>query len=165
MAKTLLSGIVLNKEDGSGIENATVEVYSNSTLVVTTTTDTSGYYVFSDLEEGDYTVRITKCCFKPNCYCNTVTIIKNENNIYNFALAYDCICTIKCEIAEIENLVVEEKERIYKKVTDFFESVIPDDNTLSRYITILCLLEDSTAELDCCIAKILEQLKTCEEGN
>lgn len=162
---TLLSGTVINKENGSGIANAKVELYSNGTLIATTFTDINGNYSFSGIAAGDYTVRITKCCFKPNCYCNTITVESNKNNIYNFALAYDCVCTIKCEISEIENEVIEEKKRIYDKVTNFFESQTPDSNTLSRYITILCILEDSTAELDCCIAKILEQLKTCEDGD
>lgn len=159
---TLFSGTVVNKEDGSGIQNAVVELYSNGTLIDSTVTDVDGSYSFTDPEPGDYTVRITKCCFLPNCYCNTVSIEQNKNNIYNFALAYDCICTIKCEILEIENEVIAEKQRIYEKVTDFFESQTPDSYILSKYITILCVLEDSTAELDCCIAKILEQLETCE---
>lgn len=162
---TNFSGLVINKEDGSGIAGATVELYSNGTLVNSTTTGTTGYYTFPEPQAGEYNVKITKCCFQTNCYCNTITIENQKNNIYNFALAYDCICTIKCEISDIEALVIAEKERIYEKVAGFFAETEPDDDTLSRYITILCLLDDSTAELDCCISKVLEQLVLCEEGD
>ena len=162
---TLLSGTVINKEDGSGIAEATVEIYQDGTLVASTVTDPTGHYVFSDPDSGNYTIRITKCCFKSNCFCNTITVQPQKNNIYNFALAYDCICEIKCEIAEIEKLVIEEKSRVYEKVSDFFVSSTPDDDTLSKYIILFCLLNDSTAELDCCIAKVLKQLITCEEDD
>ncbi len=162
---TIFSGYVINKEDGTGIEDAKVDIYTGDTLVDSTVTNAAGYYSFLDPEPGDYIIQITKCCYKPNCYCNTISIEKGKDNRYDFALACDCICVIKCEIAEIENLVVEEKKRIYEKITDFFVSQTPDDSTLSRYITILCILEDSTAELDCCISKILKELVTCEEGD
>lgn len=159
---TNFSGLVINKEDGTGIPAATVELYSNGTLVSSTVTDTTGYYTFPNPQAGTYTVRITKCCFKSNCFCNTITVENQKNNIYNFALSYECICEIKCVISDIEELVISEKRRIYEKVTDFLASTDPDDDTLAKYVTILCLLEDSTAELDCCISKVLEQLVLCE---
>ena len=112
---TVFSGTVINKEDGIGIEGATVELYSNGSLIYTTTTDTSGYFQISNPVAGDYNIKITKCCFKLNCNCNTITIQNNKNNSYNFAISYNCICTFKCEIAEIEALVAEEKNEFMKK--------------------------------------------------
>ncbi len=49
-------------QDGGevGIAGATVELYdASNNLVATTTTDSNGDYLFSDLVSGDYTVRVT----------------------------------------------------------------------------------------------------------
>ena len=162
---TVFSGLVINKEDGSGIAGALLELYAHDQLIDSTTTDATGNYSFLNPPAGEYTVKITKCCFILNCFCNVITIKNQKMNVYNFAISYDCICTVKCAISEIETLVIAEKERIYDKVTTFFASTTPDNDTLLKYLTILCILDDSTAELDCCISKVLEQLVLCEEGD
>lgn len=159
---TIFSGRVVNKEDGSPICNAKVELFSGDTLIATTRTDAMGDYSFTGIDTGTYSLKITKCCFLPNCGCSIIDVKQNQNNIYNFSLAPDCICEIKCNIAETEKEILEEKYRIYKKVTDFFISTTPDEETLSRYLNILTILNKGTSELDCCIACVIENLNTCE---
>ena len=58
--------------------------------------------------------------------------------------------------------LAQEKQRVYKMITDFFilSPLTPDNVT--RFIQLLCILESCTAELDCSIAKILENLVICE---
>ncbi|MDD2401517.1 MAG: carboxypeptidase-like regulatory domain-containing protein [Clostridia bacterium] len=161
---TQLSGQITNKDTGVAIADALVEIYDGDVLVDSTTTDMLGQYVFSEPDTGFYTIKISKCCFFSNCYCNSVTVEQNKNNIYNFSLAPDCVCVIKCLMAEDERDIIDEKQRVYEKVTDYFITSIPDQETLSRYITLLCLLNKGTSVLDCCIAKVLKNLYTCEEG-
>ncbi|SFR63825.1 carboxypeptidase-like regulatory domain-containing protein [Anaeromicropila populeti] len=160
---TTLSGTIINKEDGSGIAGAKIELYQGSVLIGTTESDYMGAYIFTDIDAGNYSVQITKCCFKPNCFCSEVSVQGNKNNLYYFSLAYDCICQLKCLIGEIEAEVIAEKDRILEKLTEFFTSVTPNHDVLLKYVTLLCVLNDSTAELDCCISKILDELVTCEE--
>ncbi|MFA9398974.1 MAG: carboxypeptidase-like regulatory domain-containing protein [Clostridiaceae bacterium] len=160
--ETVIKGKIVNKEDGSPICDALVEIFDNNSLLYTTTTDMLGNYLFMLSDGGTYTIKITKCCFLSNCGCNIVTIKKNTNNMFNFALAPDCICSIKCLIGETEKELIEEKQRIYNKITSFFSTSIPTQQILSRYISLLCLLNKSTADLDCCISCVLENLDTCE---
>lgn len=161
---TLLSGHIINKETGEPVCDAVVKLYENGILIEETMTDCNGKYVFEEIEAGDYNLRILKDCYLPVCECCIVTVQKNKNNILNFSLAPDCICEIKCEIEELEKNLAEEKQRVYQKITDFFISQIPSQEVLNKYIRMLCILNDSTAELDCCIAKVLSSLETCKEG-
>ncbi|NKI33435.1 beta strand repeat-containing protein [Croceivirga thetidis] len=53
------SGRNLTTSSGVGIENATVELYDNSsTFVESVTTDTDGNYIFGGVIDGDYSVRV-----------------------------------------------------------------------------------------------------------
>lgn len=160
---TLLSGMVINKDDGTPVCKAKMTLYREGLLVDETYTDDFGEYLFTDLEAANHRIRITRCCYLPFCNCNIVEIKKNANNIYDYSLAPDCICEIKCKILEAENELIEEKERAYSVITDYFETVPLTYDSLWRYTQLLCLLNDGTAELDCCISKVLEQVTICEE--
>lgn len=164
LLSTTLSGNVINKDTGEPVCDAIIELYQNNILIKITKTDFNGDFIFLEPEPGDYHLRISKCCYLSVCDCTTVTVQKNKNNIVNFSLAPDCICEIKCEIEEIERILAEEKQRVYEKITDFFSTSIPSQEVLNRYISLLCILNNSTGELDCCIAKVLGSLEKCEEG-
>ncbi len=159
---TIFTGTVLNKEDGSPICAAEVKIFKNGIEIADTTTDYAGNYLFAGLKEDDYRIKITKCCFLPLCSCNEVTVKKNQNNIYNFALAPDCICEIKCLILLAECELAQEKQRVYTDVTDYFNTIAFTEDTIWQYTRWLCMLDSGTAALDCCIAKVLGQLTICE---
>ena len=53
------SGRNLGSSSGTGVENATVELFDNTnTLVESVTTDSNGNYIFGGVVDGDYTVRV-----------------------------------------------------------------------------------------------------------
>ena len=48
----------IQDEDELGIKNVVVELYNNNNLIASTNTDNSGYYEFTELLNGTYTVKI-----------------------------------------------------------------------------------------------------------
>ena len=158
------NGMVVDKENGSPVCNAKVELFLNGVSVAIAYTDTAGKYMFSNIAPGEYSIQITKCCYLPICSCNILKVTEDLNSIYNFSLAPDCICSIKCNITEAENELIGEKQRVYTKITDYLQtlSFAPSDSW--QYTQILCLLNSGTGALDCCIAKVLDNLKMCTES-
>jgi choice-of-anchor A domain-containing protein/uncharacterized repeat protein (TIGR01451 family) len=64
------------KQDNSepGIEGVVVQLLSGNTVIKTTTTNASGYYEFTDVENGTYTVKIADVNF------NAGQVLQNQNN-------------------------------------------------------------------------------------
>lgn len=162
---TILKGKILNKENGSPICNAKIELFQNGNSIAATYTDPEGNYIFDNLTSGDYYIKITKCCYLPIFNCNQIAIKENQTNIYNFSLAPDCICSIKCNIIEAEKELIAEKMRVYKIVSDYLISLTFSPDNLWNYTQLLCILNNGTSELDCCIANVLETLQICMGGD
>jgi hypothetical protein len=64
---------------------------------------------------------------------------------------------------EAEAELTEEKQRVYTMVTDYLGTVTFSQQNIWRYTQLLCMLDDGTADLDCCISNVLEQLTICQE--
>ena len=58
-----LRGVVRN-QDNEGIENIIVSLYKNRELIKETYTDNSGNYIFSDLDNDSYTIKINEEIYK-----------------------------------------------------------------------------------------------------
>jgi hypothetical protein len=77
-----VSGTVFRDKDGNGekdtgengIEGVTVELLKNDTVVETATTQTDGSYSFTNVKEGDYTIRETDLAGYKSSTNNTVSV-------------------------------------------------------------------------------------------
>lgn len=57
--KSSVSGTVTDAQNGTGIDNATIEAYQSNSLIDSASTDNSGNYNLS-LEDGDYTFKVLR---------------------------------------------------------------------------------------------------------
>jgi hypothetical protein len=62
---TSVSGTVKNKETQIVLSNATVQLWKDNQLVYTTKTNENGFYEFKTIEEGTYTLKISKQNYVP----------------------------------------------------------------------------------------------------
>ncbi len=54
----MLCDSILNNNQDTGLEGLEVSLIQNNVIVETTTTDVYGYYVFSNVDEGEYTIEV-----------------------------------------------------------------------------------------------------------
>jgi 5-hydroxyisourate hydrolase-like protein (transthyretin family) len=85
-ANGALSGTITSTTDGTGISGVTVNLTLNSTrtVIASTTTDSNGTYIITDVEPGDYTLTASKIRFWSESA--TVTVNFDETVTANCAL-------------------------------------------------------------------------------
>jgi len=61
-----VSGTITATSDGTGVSGVTVNLTKNGTVITSTTTDSNGNYLFTDLAPGEYTLTTSKSRFWSN---------------------------------------------------------------------------------------------------
>ena len=84
-ANGTIAGTISSAATGTGIAGVTVDLTFNGTVIAsTTTTDSSGSYLFTELAAGEYTVTSSKARFWANS--TSVTVSSGETVTANQAL-------------------------------------------------------------------------------
>jgi hypothetical protein len=86
-----VSGTITSTNDGTGIAGVTVNLTLNSTgtVIASTTTDSNGDYLFTDLAPGEYTLTASKLRFWSNA-TSVVTV--------NSTVTANCVLWLKGDL-------------------------------------------------------------------